>query len=176
MPEETEVVSDEVETAGEENGKIDQPDDDEMDDEQLESEFITASRNIHEKRRLNSIVGSWLNKKSKRVQHDCRVSLTDEDKLIRSQQLSDAMTRKALEIERHKAEKVVHKENITNIEAEIREYHAAIAVGYETRPLECYEIPVYKHGIVEIIRCDTHEKVSHRTMKQSEMQEALFNE
>ena len=99
--------------------------------------------------------------------------LTRDEKAVKSDELVRRLEEKEGVEERKKSSSDDFKRLITAKDCEVRQLARELSTGIAYRDVECEEIASFGRNQVDLIRKDTGEIVSSRTMRVEERQEAL---
>ena len=108
-----------------------------------------------------------------KVMQDLPCVLSRDEKAVKSDELVKRLDEKEVLEERKKSAADDFKRLITAKDCEVRKLAREISTGIEYREVECDEILSFGRNQVDLIRKDTGEIVSSRTMRPEERQEAL---
>jgi hypothetical protein len=101
------------------------------------------------------------------------VRLTEEEVAASAQELAAALTKRADLEARKKSVTAAIKGEIETIDAQACLLTRRVATRRDWREVECTEEPDYRRGEVRVVRCDTLETVTVRTMTARERQMEL---
>ena len=96
-----------------------------------------------------------------------------DEKAVKSELLVRCLEEKEGLEERKKSAAEDFKRLITAKDCDVRRLTHEISTGIEHRDVACHEVHSYARNQVDLIRDDTGEIVSSRTMRQDERQEAI---
>jgi hypothetical protein len=102
------------------------------------------------------------------------VKLTDQDYKNLAIKMGQAGTEIAQAEDQLAAVKSQFKAKIDAAKAKSNEYASIANAGVEYRQVDCHLIKNYQSGFVRVVRMDTFETVSDRTMTSAERQRGLF--
>jgi len=109
----------------------------------------------------------------RQVTRDLPVKLTVAEAQRRGIELAEALQAK-YDAEAHQtAIKATWKEELAQLEQDIRRLRRIVGNGEELRPVECSEEKNWKNKTVETVRLDTGEMVDFRPMSTHELQADL---
>jgi hypothetical protein len=103
------------------------------------------------------------------------VKLTPEELKATSDTLATSVIAAEMEEEDQSDAKKAMKTRLDEKWGDVHRLAQVVREGSEQREVECYETKIYDLGLVRVIRSDTGESVSSRTMKDSERNVPLFD-